>query len=124
MGQYHTLELEIDHPFWLEKDCWDAIYLERLEEASDPSKKAELAVVMMQEGLANICLVTPSMTVTKSRIERNMPKKRQVRHHHVDQMFACPFILSICCIFCCIDRYDFISHQRIVGAYILLIGIL
>ena len=45
MGQYHTLELEIDRPFKIEKTCWDSIFLERLEEAADPGKKADLAVV-------------------------------------------------------------------------------
>lgn len=32
----------------------------------------------MQEGLANICLVTSSMTIVKAKIERRMPKKMQV----------------------------------------------
>jgi protein pelota len=27
MGQYHTLTLELDHPFTIEKACWDAVYV-------------------------------------------------------------------------------------------------
>jgi len=76
MGQYHTLDLELGHPFTIEKDCWDQIYLDRLKEACDPSGKAELAAVVMQEGLAHVCLITSSLTITRSRIERNVPKKR------------------------------------------------
>eukprot|EP01041_Mallomonas_annulata_P003773 gene3773-7490_t len=82
MGQYHTLELELDHPFWLEKDCWDAIYMDRLKESSDPARKAEVAAIVMQEGLAHICVLTTAMTVTKARIERTMPKKRQANNSH------------------------------------------
>lgn len=32
----------------------------------------------MQEGLANICLITAAMTITKLKIERSMPKKKTV----------------------------------------------
>ena len=31
----------------------------------------------MQDGLANICLITDAMTVTKLKIEKSVPKKRQ-----------------------------------------------
>jgi protein pelota len=78
MGQFHTIELEMNQKFKIEKSCWDAIHLERLDAACDPSKKADLAVVVMQEGLAHVCLLTSALTITKAKIERNMPKKNQV----------------------------------------------
>ena len=78
MGQYHTVDIETGQPIVLEKQCWDLICLERLEEAADPAVKADIAAVVMQEGLAHVCLVTSSMTVTRARIERRMPKKGQV----------------------------------------------
>ena len=31
----------------------------------------------MQDGLANICLITDAMTQTKLKIEKSVPKKRQ-----------------------------------------------
>jgi hypothetical protein len=34
---------------------------------------------VMQDGLANICLVTTAMTITKAKIERKIPKKDMVR---------------------------------------------
>lgn len=88
MGQFHTVEVELHQKFRLEKACWDAIHLQRISDASDPMKKADLAVVVMQEGLANVCLVTPALTLTKARIERPMPKKNQVCSH----VFCCPRI--------------------------------
>jgi protein pelota len=80
MGQFHAVEVELNQKIKLEKSCWDSIHLERIDDACNPAKKADLAVVVMQEGLANICLVTSALTITKSKIERQMPKKNQVRY--------------------------------------------
>ena len=35
MGAYHALDLTLDRKFELHKQCWDAIFLERLQEAVD-----------------------------------------------------------------------------------------
>ena len=59
MGSYHTIELAAQRKFSLAKHEWDCMAIERLETACDPSKTADLAAVLMQEGLANLCLVTP-----------------------------------------------------------------
>ena len=55
MGQYHTMTLEIGHPITIIKECWDAIFLERLdasntEDPANADKKAELAAIVMHEG--------------------------------------------------------------------------
>lgn len=76
MGQYHTIDIELNTKFTLWKFCWDSISAERLEVACDPSKKADLIGLVMQPGLAYLCLITDSMTVVKSKIEVNIPKKR------------------------------------------------
>ena len=78
MGQYHTLEIEIGHPFTIEKDCWDSLYLQHLNDACDPGMRAEIAAVVMQEGLANVCLITSVMTLTRAKIEKNTGKKKLV----------------------------------------------
>ena len=82
MGQYHTIDLEISQPFRLEKACWDAIYLDRLEEACDPGNKADIGAIVMQDGLAHVCLVTQTMTVTRARLERRIPKKNQYNQEY------------------------------------------
>lgn len=76
MGAFHTLTLELDRQFTIEKDCWDQVYLDRIEEACNPERGAEIACVVMSGGLAHVCLVTGSVTVTKARIDVNIPKKR------------------------------------------------
>ena len=77
MGQYHTLDLELNRKFTLSKEHWDSIALDRLEMACDPSHRADLAAVVMHQGLANVCLITSSMTLTRAKIENNIPRKRK-----------------------------------------------
>ncbi|KAL6146915.1 hypothetical protein ACLB2K_057591 [Fragaria x ananassa] len=75
IGAHHTLELELHRPFALKKDVWDSVALLELNQACDPAASADLAVVIMQEGLAHILLVGRSMTITRSRIETSIPRK-------------------------------------------------
>lgn len=77
MGAYHTIDLEVNQKFTITKNEWDTVSLDRIEEACDPNKTADLAAVVMQEGLANVCLITPSMTLVKAKIEMNIPRKRK-----------------------------------------------
>jgi protein pelota len=77
MGAYHTLDLELNRPFTITKDEWDVLSLERIDEACDITKRADIAAVVLQEGLANICLVTQSMTLVRQKIETSIPKKRR-----------------------------------------------
>ena len=50
MGTYHTTELELNRNFTLIKPEWDVIALERVEEACDITKQADVAAVVLQEG--------------------------------------------------------------------------
>lgn len=77
MGQYHTLDLELHRPFTITKQEWDAIHFQRITDCCDISKRADIAAVVLQEGLAQICLITENMTIVKQRIETNVPKKRR-----------------------------------------------
>ncbi|XP_044271584.1 protein pelota [Tribolium madens] len=77
MGAYHTLDLEMNRKFRLTKHEWDSVSLERVEMACDPTKSADLAAVIMQDGLAHICLITSSMTIVRAKIEASIPRKRK-----------------------------------------------
>ncbi len=77
-GQYHTIEIELSQELWIYKEDWDQIYRDKLQEALDPAKTSDMAAIVMQEGLCHICLITRSMTITKLRIEKKMPKKKLV----------------------------------------------
>lgn len=76
MGAHHTLDLEAHRSFDLEKSHWDSMHWRRLEEAASISSKAEIAAVVMDMGLANVCLVTETMTVVRGKVEMSVPKKR------------------------------------------------
>ncbi|KAJ2771616.1 Translation factor pelota, partial [Coemansia linderi] len=76
-GQYHTLDLEMNQPFTLSKPEWDLISLQRIKDACDITRQADVAAVTMQEGLAVICLLTQFMTVVRQKIEVPIPRKRR-----------------------------------------------
>ncbi|ORX90175.1 hypothetical protein K493DRAFT_278220 [Basidiobolus meristosporus CBS 931.73] len=77
LGAFHTIDLELNRNFTLLKPEWDTISLERVDEACDISKQADVAAVVLQEGLANICLLTQNMTIVRQRIETPVPRKRK-----------------------------------------------
>jgi len=77
MGAYHTIDLELQRKFCLSKELWDSLHLDRIEEACDAAKSAEVAALVMGEGLATLCLVTSSMTVTRAKVDTHIPRKRR-----------------------------------------------
>jgi len=79
LGGHHTIEVGIQRKITLGKSSppWDSVSLERLDQALDPSTKAEVAAILMQEGLANICIVTSVMTLVRAKVEVNIPRKRK-----------------------------------------------
>ncbi|KAJ4364097.1 Translation factor pelota [Neocucurbitaria cava] len=78
MGQHHTLDLELNRSFTLEKaDGWDSIALEMLKEACDTGKRAELWAVVLGEGTANICIITEHQTILRQKVEVSVPRKRK-----------------------------------------------
>ena len=46
LGAYHTLDLALNRVFTLEKPCWDAIDLHRLELCADVANKADVAGIV------------------------------------------------------------------------------
>ncbi|XP_064391846.1 protein pelota homolog [Halichondria panicea] len=77
MGAYHTIDLQLNQKLTLCKGCWDIVALDRLDLSCDPTRTADVAAVIMHEGLAHVCVVTDSMTITRARIEVPIPRKRR-----------------------------------------------
>ena len=50
MGAFHTLDVEANRDVRIEKPEWDSISLERIEEASQPGRGAEVGAVVCGEG--------------------------------------------------------------------------
>jgi len=76
LGAHHTIELALHRKFTIEKERWDAMHLERVDMATDPSKSADLAAVVLQEGIAHICLITSYTTLIRQKISVAVPRKR------------------------------------------------
>ncbi|KAL6714123.1 Translation factor pelota [Lecanora helva] len=79
VGQFHTLDLELNRNFTLEKkEGWDSVARALVKEACDPVKSADVWAVIMQEGLAHIAVLTGHRTVLRQKVEMTVPKKRGV----------------------------------------------
>ncbi|KAI0303272.1 eRF1 domain 1-domain-containing protein [Russula brevipes] len=75
-GAFHTLDIEANRDVRIEKPEWDSISLERIEEASQPGRGAEVGAVVCGEGTAAFCLLSQHMTVVLQRIDVPVPRKR------------------------------------------------
>ncbi|KAL2160466.1 hypothetical protein VTH06DRAFT_1154 [Thermothelomyces fergusii] len=80
VGQHHTITLkyekaDIKFTIW-KSSGWDSVAIQSLKEALSEDRPEAIAAVVMQEGLANICLITEFRTIVKQRIESPVPKKR------------------------------------------------
>eukprot|EP00798_Chlamydomonas_sp_ICE-L_P020736 gene20736-27552_t len=106
LGAFHTLELELQRAFTLEKDQWDTLDVDRIKQAADPLQSADLAALLITtdqwdtlgvdrikqasgplqsadlapllitDGLANLCLVGANTTMVCAKIEKSLPRKR------------------------------------------------
>ena len=71
------MDLELHNAFILTKHEWDSIALDRVEIACNPAQQADVAAVIMHEGLANVCLITQHLTINRQKIEHTIPRKRK-----------------------------------------------
>ena len=86
IGQHHTLDLELNRNFTLEKEIgsdgegvgWDSIAVQMLKDAVDESgnRRAEAVAVVMQEGVAHICFIGQFQTILEQKVEMSVPRKR------------------------------------------------
>lgn len=91
VGQYHTLDLELQRNFTLTKDgdeAWDSVARGIIKESCDPVKSADVWAVVMQEGLANLALLTGARTVLRQRVEVSIPRKRGGRAGDHDKVLT------------------------------------
>lgn len=77
MQSYHTAEIQLSKQFTLYKPDWDEISYGIIVKACSIEEKAEIGAVVLEEGVAHICLITDNMTVLRNKIEKSIPKKRR-----------------------------------------------
>lgn len=104
IGQHHTLDLELNRNFTLEKEIgsggegvgWDSIAVQMLKDAVDESgnRRAEAVSVVMQEGVAHICFIGQFQTILKQKVEMSVPRKRPGGSDHDKVCFSVFFLLN------------------------------
>ncbi|KAA8647287.1 putative translation factor pelota [Aspergillus tanneri] len=79
VGQHHTLDLELNRNFTLEKEIGSDG-----EGAVDEGgkRRAEAVAVVMQEGIAHICFIGQFQTIMKQKVEMSVPRKRHGGSDH------------------------------------------
>lgn len=83
IGQHHSLEIGINSKLVLIKNRWDALHLSRIEMARDDNQaNTELAVLLMEEGMAHLFRVGKSTTHLKNKISKSIPKKKSIPTQH------------------------------------------
>lgn len=75
LGSYHTLTLGLRTRADVAKPAWDAADAERLKAAADPAASADLAALLVTEGLAHVVLVGAHVTSCRARVETHLPRK-------------------------------------------------
>lgn len=76
LGAFHTLDIAVGSKLSLEKSEWDRFDMQRLKDACAVQNKAEVGAVVLELGLANVCLLTSSMTLSQARIQMNVARKQ------------------------------------------------
>ncbi|KAF4746861.1 hypothetical protein FOZ62_019768, partial [Perkinsus olseni] len=76
LNQHHTIEVGLNNKIQLSKGRWDSISLDILNEATNVSANAELAIVLIDSGLANLYLLTRVLAKEMAKVSVNIPKKR------------------------------------------------
>ena len=62
------------------KPRFDDAHIERLNEACTPELNAKLAIMVMDEGIANLFVMTRSTSILKQKIEKSIPKNKSVHN--------------------------------------------
>lgn len=70
LGSFHSIVLEPGTKLTLSKQCWDALDIRRLDEAAEPETSSDLAVVLITEGIAHVCLIGKSSTSLRSKVQQ------------------------------------------------------
>lgn len=79
MGAHHTIEIELNEAITITKDCWDAVFLDQLEDATNIARSAEVAVVLIEAadtGTANFSLLTNVLAKRVGQAQHSLPKKK------------------------------------------------
>lgn len=111
-GKFISYTITYAYPFTLLKKNFDSYAKKLLDEACNPEAKADTAAIVLQEGVAHVCILTASSTILKQKIEYSLPKKKTttdiVKFDEKTEKFYKAIYISI------IKNYDFSKLKMII----------
>mmetsp|Transcript_36633 Transcript_36633/g.79993 ORF Transcript_36633/g.79993 Transcript_36633/m.79993 type:complete len:408 (-) Transcript_36633:79-1302(-) len=78
LGAHHTISIGLNQKLTVGKEKWDFVFRDLLDEACNAKRSAEIAVVLMDAGIANFYLLTSVLAKEVARVSVNVPKKRTI----------------------------------------------
>lgn len=77
VGKFISFTVNYSFPFTVIKQSFDKHARKLLNDACNPEAMSDTAAVVLQEGIAHVCILTPSSTILKQKIEYSLPKKKR-----------------------------------------------
>ncbi|KAK5782312.1 ribosome dissociation factor DOM34 PWA37_005315 [Arxiozyma heterogenica] len=111
-GKFISYTITYAYPFTLLKKNFDSYAKKLLDEACNLEAKADTAAIVLQEGVAHVCILTASSTILKQKIEYSLPKKKTttdiVKFDEKTEKFYKAIYASI------VKNYDFNKLKMII----------
>ncbi|KAG0656954.1 hypothetical protein C6P45_002539 [Maudiozyma exigua] len=76
IGKFLSFSIHYTHPMTIYKHNLNKYAKRLLQDAENAMNKSEIGAVVLQEGIAHVCLLTSSSTIMKQKIAVTLPKKK------------------------------------------------
>ncbi|ODV63112.1 translation release factor eRF1 [Ascoidea rubescens DSM 1968] len=83
-NSFESVQIDFNHPFNLYLEQWDKVSLQILQSCTI-DQKAEVGAILLDEGLANFCLLTETVSIFKTNVTKSFPKKRRGDNSQYDK---------------------------------------
>ncbi|CAR30546.1 KLTH0H12474p [Lachancea thermotolerans CBS 6340] len=77
LGKYFSFTVDYKYSFTLLKYDYNNFVAKQLKEACNLESRSDIAAIVLQEGIAHICLLSSFSTILKNKIEYSLPKKKR-----------------------------------------------
>ncbi|BAO38064.1 protein DOM34 [Kluyveromyces marxianus] len=77
IGKFFSFTIDFQYPFTLIKSDYNSYVSNLIKEACNIEGRSDMAAVVLQEGIAHICLMNSFSTVLKHKVEYSIPKKKR-----------------------------------------------
>jgi protein pelota len=82
MGASQSMEIRPPRQLLIVKKVFDSMHVRRLDQMIKEADSGHLVAITMEEGIANLFVVSQSKTILKSKIEKSISKNKGVGNKH------------------------------------------